>query len=325
MSTTSGGDGVLVRDYEPADEPGVLELMRTCLGWRAEDPNEAFFRWKHQENPFGTSPAWVAVDQGQIVGFRAFLRWEFTDGERVVRAVRAVDTATAASHRGRGIFRRLTEHGLAAVRAEGVDLVFNTPNDQSRPGYLRMGWQVVGRVPVAMRPRGLRSLVTVARARQAAEIWSQPSPIGVPVDEWLDRVGPAAVHDPARDGQLVTRRTEEFLRWRYGMPDLQYRIVWTGADPTRGTLVLRVRRRGPAQEAAILDQLAGVPADGRRTLGSVLRGTGADYAIWLGGQRPGPMLPLPGQGPILTARAASGSVPDRIPGWGLRLGDVELF
>ncbi len=40
-----------------------------------------------------------------MIGFRTFLRWEFEDAGRVVRAVRAVDTATHPDHRGRGIFR----------------------------------------------------------------------------------------------------------------------------------------------------------------------------------------------------------------------------
>ena len=49
--------------------------------------------------------------------------------------------------------------GVEEMTAEGVDVVFNTPNTQSRPGYLKMGWIDVGRLPVAARPTGLRSLV----------------------------------------------------------------------------------------------------------------------------------------------------------------------
>ncbi len=69
----------------------------------------------------------------------------------VLRAVRAVDTATDPDYQGQGLFTALTMHGLDEVRADGVDFVFNTPNDQSRPGYLKMGWQTVGELPVAVR------------------------------------------------------------------------------------------------------------------------------------------------------------------------------
>ena len=32
-----------------------------------------FVDWKHRRNPFGVSPAWVAVDGSRVVGFRTFL------------------------------------------------------------------------------------------------------------------------------------------------------------------------------------------------------------------------------------------------------------
>ena len=86
--------------------------------------------------------------------FRVLMRWEFVEHGRVVHAVRAVDTATHPDYQGRGIFTRLTLHALDELRHE-IDFVFNTPNDQSRPGYLKMGWQVVGRLPTAVRPTGL--------------------------------------------------------------------------------------------------------------------------------------------------------------------------
>src|SRR5690606_32239213 len=106
---------------------------------------------KHRRNPFGASPMWVAETDEGLAAVRAMMRWELAgpDG-RVLRAVRAVDTATHADHRGRGLFRRLTLGAVESLTAEGVDLVFNTPNDQSRPGYLTMGWEVLGRVPLAV-------------------------------------------------------------------------------------------------------------------------------------------------------------------------------
>jgi hypothetical protein len=44
------------------DRSAIIELCRRSLGWKAGDPNEAFFEWKHDDNPFGPSPTWVAED-----------------------------------------------------------------------------------------------------------------------------------------------------------------------------------------------------------------------------------------------------------------------
>ena len=132
-----------------------------------------FFRWKHLENPFGRSFMLVAEADGRIVGLRAFMRWEFVAGDRRFRAVRAVDTATHPDHQGKGIFSRLTLEALDALRDQ-ADFVFNTPNEKSLPGYLKMGWQVVGRVPIRIRVRRPIRFATRARSRCVATRGDEP-------------------------------------------------------------------------------------------------------------------------------------------------------
>ncbi|MCZ7631249.1 MAG: hypothetical protein M5U19_20355 [Microthrixaceae bacterium] len=89
------------------------------------------------------------------------------------------------SGRARGIFTKLTLGAIPDLRADGVGAIFNTPNDKSRPGYLKMGWSTVGRVPAAIRPCGVGSVLTMARSRTAAELWSEPSSLGVPATDLL--------------------------------------------------------------------------------------------------------------------------------------------
>src|SRR5437867_2251138 len=115
---------------------------------------------------------WVAVSDDRIVGFRTFIRWRFRVDDDVVDAVRAVDTATDPAHQGRGIFSRLTLGALDELRGENVGFVFNTPNDQSRPGYLKMGWRIVGRVPIAVMPGSFGALRKLPAAHRPAEKWS---------------------------------------------------------------------------------------------------------------------------------------------------------
>ena len=143
-----------IRPAEPEDRDAIITLLQRSLGSDGDPRYPELFAWKHDTNRFGPSPMWVATDGGRVVAFRALMRWEFVRGGKVLRAVRAVDTATDPDYQGRGLFRALTMHGLESVRAEGVDFVFNTPNDQSRPGYLKMGWREVGRLPAAVRFTG---------------------------------------------------------------------------------------------------------------------------------------------------------------------------
>jgi GNAT superfamily N-acetyltransferase len=320
-----------IREYREADEAAVLALLQASLGWVPDAQYGRFFAWKHRENPFGHSPAWVAVDGDRIAGFRIFLRWEFERAGRVSRAVRAVDTATHPDYQGRGVFSRLTLHAIEELRGDGVAFVFNTPNDQSRPGYLKMGWQPVARLPVLFRPRSVGSLLAVARARVPAEKWSLPTTAGLPAVDALndrDEVAGLLQAGSADDG-LHTRRTPEFMAWRYGFEPLAYRVMLAGEGLADGIVVFRLRRRGAAVEAAVCDVI--VPDEQRfpisALLGRLLHESGADYAIRIGGRhaaRAG-SYPLPGQGPTLVWRNVSDTVMAHADEWRLGLGDVELF
>ena len=306
-------------------------MLAASLGWLPHEQLDGFFAWKHDKNPFGRSPGWVALDGDRVVGFRTFLRWEYERAGDRVRAVRAVDTGTHPSYQGRGIFRRLTLHGLAELEAEGVDFVFNTPNAQSRPGYLKMGWKEVGRVPTSVRPTSPASVLLMARSGVPAEQWSTPTDAGRPANELLADPSLAELLQAVAPGnRLRTDRTVAYLRWRYGFEPLAYRALSLSDHLSDGLAVFRLRRRGPALECALCESL--VPdrdaSAARALLRAVVRTSGADYIIRLGGpavDRTG-FARLPGQGPILTWRPFDPGAPGAtLEDWDLSLGDVELF
>lgn len=317
---------IQVRPATDADFPAVLPMLRESLG-KLDDPHyEAFLHWKHLENAFGVSPAWVAVHDGAVVGYRTFLRWRFVgDDGRRVRAVRAVDTATAPAYRGLGLFRTLTLRGVAELTLAGDGIVFNTPNEQSRPGYLKMGWQVVRRLPVGVMPAGPRAAARMLRSRVPAVLWSESTTVGSPAGEALadPRTATALLeHAPSRG--FRTDRSPDYLAWRMAFGPLRYRLLLAANDPAEGGIVFRLRRRGEAIEAVVIEQLVPDWRTGALLVQRLLRQTGADYAI---GLRTGPsagLLPLPKQGPLLTTRPLASS-PPAPESWVLTMGDVELF
>jgi GNAT superfamily N-acetyltransferase len=294
---------------------------------RADDPRfETLFRWKHLENAFGPSPMWVADAGGDIVGLRVFMRWEFERDREVVRAVRAVDTATHPAFQGRGIFTRLTLAGLEELKAEGVEFVFNTPNSQSRPGYLKMGWHELGRPVVSIRPiRPIRPsrLFALRNARVAAHHWSEPLDVGQSITDLID-AGQDLEEAPTGATRLLrTRGGTAVWRWRYGLPDLWYRVIAAGDS---AVVVVRVRRRGDAREAVLADWAPrGSGAAARRSARVVAAAldSRADYLLAVG--------PIPGGarsrrlGPVVTARPVAGIAPSGIDECDFCVGDLELF
>lgn len=309
-----------VRRAGPEHVPLAVELAGTALGWDPTEPNEAFFRWKHLDNPAGESPMWLAYSGDTVVGFRTMMQWEFLlDRRTPIRAVRAVDTATHPEYRRRGIFRTLTMAAIEELTRDGFDFVFNTPNPESRAGYLTMGWQDVGRIPMRFFPGRLTGPLRTIRARRPAEKWSEPCEVGDPIDIAADELAGRS-HEMSRHG-LATSHTGEYLRWRYGFEPLHYRVVRTD----EASAVVRVRRRGAATEIVVAELLA----TSRRRAEGVLRKVrgliDADHILVSGsGLAPlPPMLPLP-VGPGLVVRSMASHAPARSELL-LSLGDVELF
>ncbi|NND04394.1 MAG: GNAT family N-acetyltransferase [Acidimicrobiia bacterium] len=234
-------DTLTIRPMEAADLPGVLETLRAALG---ETPllkrTPDLWGWKHQLNPFGNSIVLVAAESdGRIAGVRALMRWRLatpTGGE--LSCVRAVDTAVHPDYQRRGLFRSMNESALEVARNDGVDLVFNTPNSQSRPGYLKQGWRDVGAIGVMVRP-------TWRLLNPRRELDELPAP-----SELLPEAKAAA--DLSEDDRvpvgLRTVRSEGYRAWRFGShPTAEYVSVGSGDS----TAVLRVNRRSGRDELVV--------------------------------------------------------------------------
>lgn len=319
-----------VRAAEDDELDAVVAVCAEALGWGEGDPNEEWFRWKHRRNPFGPSPVWVAVDDDSIVAVRTFMRWRFRRGDETVDAVRAVDTATLPSHQRQGLFSRLTLHGLGELERQGVAFVFNTPNDQSLPGYLSMGWRELGPAPISVRPAGLVALTRTLRARTPAEKWSLPCDVG---DSLLDVLAAEADAVSAlassRDPDVwQTDRSVDYLRWRYGFEPLRYRVFTDGAV-SDGLIVFRLRSRGPATECVVAEVLlpdADARRRARRLLGRLARAVRADHLVIAEASAPGlGWIPAGRLGPIVTVRDVAGEAPASIADLSLAVGDLELF
>jgi GNAT superfamily N-acetyltransferase len=334
-----------VRPYRDEDEPQVLDLLRATLGnGPAGVRSSQFFRWKHVSNPFGRSFMLVADLDGRIIGLRAFMRWAFRAGDRVHRAVRAVDTATHPDFQGKGIFSLLTRAALDELKNE-VDFVFNTPNDQSLPGYLKMGWREVGRVPVSVRVRRPLRLLTVLSPlrRFSHQIDEAPEASARPARDVLHEEGEAVpqlleVQGP-KENRLSTARDIEYLRWRYGStPHLTYlAITDTRGDQLRGLAIFRVRRRQGLWEATVTEVLVrtGDRRTARRLLRRVARSAPVDHlachfphgsAQASAAARSG-FLRSPGGVTLAVKSLRDGLHPDptMLASWAFSFGDVEVF
>lgn len=231
-------DVITTRLIRSSDLDEVVEVMRLGLGETTGTERSArMFDWKHNQNPFGKSLVLLAEAGGQIVGLRAFMRWNLADPNgQLIKCMRAVDTATLPEFRRKGIFRRLTMEAVEVSTQEGIDLIFNTPNPTSKAGYLTMGWQEVGWVPLLFRPR----LRAFKRSSVGSEDWLPSTSFRAPTTSQIDR--------PPRG--LRTPRSEDYLAWRF----LQHpTAVYRSVAFDRTSVVVRAHQRKHRSELVISD------------------------------------------------------------------------
>ena len=122
-------------------------------------------------------------------------------------------------NQGKGIFKRLTLRALDDVQAKGECFDFNTPNNQSRPGYLKMGWQEVGKINVALIPSVLNGFEV---------LFSTPVACNTITTNQLEKL--CNLHNANLKNQMVlfTPKSPNYLKWRYEENLLQkYHVIST--------------------------------------------------------------------------------------------------
>jgi len=333
-----------IRPAGDNDLSGVLALLRSSMGEDSRAGKPDYWRWKHVDNPFGASPCLVADADGEIVGVRVFMRWRWQTGERSVEAVRAVDTATHSNFRRRGVFSGLTRALLASCGDEGISFVFNTPNSRSRPGYLKMGWTTVTRVPLMLRPmRPIRILASVWKRRGSSGS-RRLTADGFPSAEDFLRSTTAEVvltGGPGVEQRYHTPLSRAYLSWRYvSVPYAHYHAIWQDSDPT-AALIFATKERSGLRELLITEVLVGAGAAGMHQAARLLRrlcgDLECDYAVATaprGSRQRGSLvrarfLPTRGIGPHLCVRPLRAQPPHPDPtrwaSWSCSAGDLELF
>lgn len=200
--------GYAIRPMENEDVDAVLQILTEAFG---SGFDHQWFQWKHRDGPWGPSLGWVADAGSGLLGVRLFLPWRLRERDRVYRALRPCDTVTAPEARGRGVFRSLTEHAIGSLD-DDVDFLFNTPNANSRPGYLKMGFAEWGE---------LRQRVSFVLPRRTV-LTDAPKPV-------------------SEESGVRTDTDGRFLAWRYReCPGWEYSTFGLESEDANG-IVGRVR------------------------------------------------------------------------------------
>jgi GNAT superfamily N-acetyltransferase len=193
----------LFRKAVEEDREAIVALLKASLGETSSPKSIAYWNWKHEQNPFGKSEVMISEEDGTLSGIRAMMPWTWQAGHQQFKAYRAVDTATHPDFQGKGIFSKLTRTMLEHLKTIGSEFIFNTPNSQSLPGYLKMGWQEWGRIKVLIIPFIFIRCYKWNEPHQQSGIVQLESLC----NQWNDM--------QSQHGKLFTPKSPAYLQWRY--------------------------------------------------------------------------------------------------------------
>ena len=310
----------------------ALGLIKTSLGPGSQRAPRTldFYIWKHLESPFGESYSLaVREEQGsELAGLRLFQRWSLIRDFETTRAVRAVDTCTHPTHQRRGIFTFLTRNALEDLATQGVQLVFNTPNKNSLPGYLKMGWELVRQIPIRIKFLSVSGGAKVSwGGRSLKELLQQHSA------EEIDHL----IAQTRVPGNLQIEKSLEYLKWRYlRHPNVDYRFAFGMTGSRMDSLVVSCQTsRYGLREVAVCELFALKVESGEALVRDVLLGSGGHYAVsaFSGSPTVDKVMQnlgfraAPGKTIDLTVNPLRGDV-SSIAGifdWNLSTGDLQVF
>lgn len=326
-----------VSNATEADFTAIVNLLKLSLGEGLLPKSERYWRWKHLENPFGESPVLLCWEGDVLIGVRAFMCWQWVSRGHIFKSVRAVDTATHPNHQGKGIFRKLTLMLLNSCNESGVDFVYNTPNNKSKPGYLKMGWQVAGTLPIAVkirRPLGMMSKSFLHMRNKPRTIEDES------IREVLEHIDLPNLlkYHLVQATEYITNTSVDYLKWRYlNVPVASYFSVFEESRTQLMFLIIgRIKETQLGRELRITDCFLNNGASIhsiRAKLKEKMKSWDIDYCT-ISGLAPnarrllgsfslkGPVGPSVTLRPLKTTNLSNF---DNFNKWSPSIGDLELF
>lgn len=139
-----------LRDFTPADLPALRDLWVAVNGApRGED----YDRWRFLDTPLG--PMWtvLAMDGERCAGSYTLAPTRMNVGGEALLGAQSLDTMTHPDFRGQGLFTKLADLCYRRAAADGCELIYGFPNENSYPGFVRrLNFHHVGEVGRWTRP-----------------------------------------------------------------------------------------------------------------------------------------------------------------------------
>lgn len=212
------------------DKKQILDLLNTVFSVQERSSNnlrgDEFWGWKIELNVFRKTDVILAKKEGVVVGVGTMWPWEFQFDDTILKAFQPCDTVVSSDARGQGVFTNINKKRIEYANEHGADLIFNFPNANSLPGYLKMGWKFLGKISWRVKILKPHKVLMIMFSQNKKSI-------KVPVPSKLlltkDKIAVIELLENASHQQIVINRKKGFYDWRYlEHSSRQYGVIFAG-------------------------------------------------------------------------------------------------
>jgi GNAT superfamily N-acetyltransferase len=241
-----------VRDGGEGDAERILSLRKLVFGDQEKDKlDPKFWKWEFLAGPDGKAFLYLAEDGERLAGHFADIPRCFSLRGEVVRGTLSLDLMVHPDYRRKGIFAEMGQYAARRVKAEkGLFMTAFPIRRETIGGLLKIGWEVVGPLPVLVYPLRFGGIVNrylhssplsslvggIARLgyRLLWEHRGKETPQGIELEEvtQLDGSFDRFWERAKRLYPVMGIRDRAFLNWRYFL------------NPTRKYTLYRAREKG---------------------------------------------------------------------------------
>jgi hypothetical protein len=232
--------------YRPEFKLQVIDLMQYL--WNSDPSgNRSYFEWKYEASPYTESPVGiVALQQGQVVGFRGYLavRFEVPGRNDNVLVLCPGDTCVHPGCRRQGLSVKMGKLAMREYTGRYAIFLNTSCSRDSLPGYLRMGFlPLVAKVYVTRstllglvrytlsRPQAWPTAASRVQFGSGGNILVSHTPRPEEMSSLVARQGQA-------ESKIRLVQDTAFFRWRFGNPRSKYLFYYWLEDGVAAAYVV---------------------------------------------------------------------------------------
>lgn len=211
--------------YEPQQRDDVRGLMAEVWG---ESASAEDFDWWYERNPTGPRLLSLVLDGDRVAGASGMSLYRVRLGGEESLVAFALDAATHADYRGKGLWSVLELHNEQECARAGAAAVLGFPNPVSGPILVgKLGWRHLARL----------------------RLWARPLSLRASESTWRDGGGDTLARFDA-EAEDVYRRAS--TRWTNHVVRSADYLNWRFVDSPRPYRILAARRDGRLQGWAVV-------------------------------------------------------------------------